>query len=375
MIPLKKVNNITLDDLKFINYTAVEFLTYKELSYIRIKKNFKGFNYGEVILDNNTILPQYPSIYRCYNLKKAIRNHFQENEYFIVEEKIDGYNIRIIKFNNEIFCFTRGGFICPFTNELINQYPQIKHFLNHNPDKVICAEVIGENPYNTLSIRMYGLKSEIFVFDIMKIKDVYCKSRKKNFLLSTEEKLAYFETYKFKTVPIVGKFTVKDYNALKNIIKEMNSSKKEGIVLKSSENRKKYVKYATPYADIEAITDHISKCFECDTAHFRKRLFLIGSYIVEFGDNKDEIRRLLDEKLMESITKIFKENQKIEVYELSLKLENWIELEKLLSRTLKIKIISQNLLSDGRLRIKFEKYYKKTSEFIKGANAGRLFLD
>ncbi len=375
MLPLKDVQTGEFESFNLFNNSIIEELSFKQLSYQRIKKNFKGFNYGEVILDYNRIVPQYPSIYRCYNFKKALRNHFLENERFIVEEKLDGFNVRIAICSNEIVAFTRGGFICPYTSEVLEKYVEIKRFLLNNPDKILCAEVVGENPYNTLSLKMYGLQTKIYIFDIMDMKDLNSKSRKRSYLISTQEKMQYFEDYNFQTVPLIGVLTYNNYNSLIAIIINLNKDKKEGVVVKSLDKRKKYIKYATPYADIEAIADHITKSFECDTAHFRKRLFLVASYLLEFPEYEDEMLNSLSSKLIGSLTTVLKDNQKVEEYELTIRWENWIELEKLLSRTLKITILSEEKLEDGKLRIKFVKYYKKTSEFIKGANSGRLFID
>ena len=380
MLPVKEIQSEFMLDEKTLPYTVVEDLSYHNFLYQRIKKNYNGFNYGEVIIDFNRIIPQYPSIYRCYNLKRALNNNFKPKEQFIVEEKLDGYNIRIanISYKNKegkIVAFTRGGFICPYTTELLENYTEIKKFLLENDDKVLCAEVIGENPYNTLSIRMYGKKPEIFIFDIMNFKNFSCKSRKKIFLLTVSERQALFTKYNLKTAPEYGIFTTRDYYDLKAIIVKFNQDKKEGVVIKPLDRTKKYIKFATPYADIEAITDHISKSFECDTAHFRKRLFLLASYGVEFSYSEEEIFILLSTKLGESLSNVLKANKKIETYELTISEKNWYELEKLLSRTLRITVISKEKIEDNKLRIIFEKYYKKTSEFIKGANAGRLFID
>lgn len=375
MLPLKEVQPETITNDDILPYTLIEELTYNGITYQRIKKNYKSFNYGEVVIDSNNIVPQYPSIYRCYNLKKALANHFQVNEKFIVEEKLDGYNVRIVNISNNIVAFTRGGFICPYTTEILENYPEIKNFLLMNYDKVLCAELVGENPYNTLSIRMYGEEPQIYIFDIMDLKNKTCKSRKKSFLIPVQEKLDFFNQYNLKTAPVYGVFTPKDYKTIRNIIIKSNELKKEGIVIKALDTKRKYIKFATPYADIEAITDHITKSFECDTAHFRKRLFLLASYALEFSYTKEDIFSQLGSKLDFYLTDVLRSNQKIEIYNITISEKNWIELEKLLSRTLKITILLRTETIDGKLRITFEKYYKKTSEFIKGANAGRLFVD
>ena len=375
MLPLKEAQNIDFETFLFSNSSIFEEISFKNLLFQRIKKNFKGFNYGEVVFSYNRIIPQYPSIYRCYNFKKALKNYYQEGESFLIEEKLDGYNVRIANYEGTILAFTRGGFICPYTTELLEEYKSIKKYLLDNPDKIICAEVIGENPYNTLSFRMYGPTPQIFAFDIMNIKDITCKSRKKKFLRPTYEKMQIFENYNLPSVPVLGTFSVSDYKNLQKIIINMNKENKEGIVVKALDHSKKYIKYATPNADIEAIADHITKSFECDTAHFRKRIFLIASYYLEFSEENEDLFEFFKTSIKKSLIDILKENQKIEVYTITISKENWRELEKLLSRTLKITIISEHILENGKSRITFEKYYKNTSEFIRGANAGKLFID
>ena len=99
MLPLKEIQTAGFELFKFFDNSIVDELTFKNTSFQRMKKNFKGFNYGEVIFDYDRIIPQYPSIYRCYNFKKALKNHFQEVDSFIVEEKLDGYNVRIAIFS------------------------------------------------------------------------------------------------------------------------------------------------------------------------------------------------------------------------------------------------------------------------------------
>ena len=124
MLASNNVQNVELDFIVEKFKPIIEELVYKNICYKRIKKNFRGFNYGEIIIDEH-IVPLYPPIYRCYNFKKALRNQFQESEKFLVEEKMDGYNVRIINYAEEILCFTRGGFVWPYTTEKLENYPEI----------------------------------------------------------------------------------------------------------------------------------------------------------------------------------------------------------------------------------------------------------
>jgi putative ATP-dependent DNA ligase len=68
---------------------------------------------------------------------------------FWVEEKVDGYNVRIFAHENEVLAVTRRGYICPFTTDRIKDFININLFTVY-PNLIVCAEVAGpENPYNT----------------------------------------------------------------------------------------------------------------------------------------------------------------------------------------------------------------------------------
>ena len=48
-------------------------------------------------------------------LTPSLKIHF--NNEVAVEEKMNGYNVRIAQINDEIIAFTRGGYVCPYTTK------------------------------------------------------------------------------------------------------------------------------------------------------------------------------------------------------------------------------------------------------------------
>ncbi|MHA2366101.1 MAG: RNA ligase family protein, partial [Candidatus Hodarchaeales archaeon] len=156
----------------------LEPFIYNHNEFHRIRKSYKNLAYGEVILPNKQIIPYYPPVYRVYHLKNAIKRVYDNNRLFIVEEKYDGYNVRITAFEENVYAFTRGGFPCPYSTELITK--QIKEFLLDHPSMVITAEIIGNNPYNICSPWIYGPEPKIICFDILykKKKAVRINTRK-----------------------------------------------------------------------------------------------------------------------------------------------------------------------------------------------------
>lgn len=89
---------------------------------------------------------------------------------FVVQPKIDGYNVRILLFGEEIVTLLRGGVIDPKTQELIvgNFGGKLEKFFQAHPELVLCVEVIGKKT-------MGGFKGEVdvdfHVFDIFALGD------------------------------------------------------------------------------------------------------------------------------------------------------------------------------------------------------------
>jgi putative ATP-dependent DNA ligase len=99
--------------------------------FFRLNKEFKNFQAGTVF-GKNFFVPGYPSIPRIFVLKTGIKRYLEYP--FYAEEKIEGYNIRLAKVEDEIFTFTRRGFVCPFAYDRYADFlPRLPEFFDRFP--------------------------------------------------------------------------------------------------------------------------------------------------------------------------------------------------------------------------------------------------
>jgi len=170
--------------------------------------DFKDIPRGTVLF-GNVIIWGYPHIGRIFRLDKGLKEQFEFP--FFIEEKVDGYNVRIFEHEGDIIALTRGGYICPFTIDRLHEFLDLRIF-EENPDLVICAEVAGPgnpyieesppfvkedipgNPYIEESPPFVKEDIQLFVFDIM--------VKNKRDFLPYKEKLELVERY---NLPAVGK--------------------------------------------------------------------------------------------------------------------------------------------------------------------------
>lgn len=97
----------------------------EELTYFRLTQEFKKYHRGTIFYEKD-IIPGYPRIPRILHLENGIKRYFRDK--FYLEEKMDGYNVRVCLINNRPVTFTRGGFICPFTTDRIGDLIDLNFF-------------------------------------------------------------------------------------------------------------------------------------------------------------------------------------------------------------------------------------------------------
>jgi putative ATP-dependent DNA ligase len=112
---------------------------FNDLTFVRLSQEYKSYPRGTVFYDKGIILG-YPRIMRILHLANGITRYFKNK--FYVEEKMDGYNVRIAVINRIPLAFTKGGFICPFTTDRIPDLIDLNFFKEY-PEHIICGEVVG----------------------------------------------------------------------------------------------------------------------------------------------------------------------------------------------------------------------------------------
>ncbi len=134
------------------------------IAYYRIVKKVGELKKGTVVTDSG-IIYDFPRIARIMHLENGIKQAFDNP--FYVEEKVDGYNVRIVKVLDQVFAFTRGSYVCPFSTDRLVDFFDYDNFFKKNPDLIVCGEIAGpESPYNRESPPYVTEDVSFFAFDI-----------------------------------------------------------------------------------------------------------------------------------------------------------------------------------------------------------------
>jgi len=273
------------------------FFTWKNKSFFRLNKDFKGYPMG-TFFNERFLVPGYPHIPRIYVLKTGLKRYLKYP--FYVEEKIEGYNVRLIKVEDEILAFTRRGYICAFATDRWEDFlPELPRFFEDNPNLIVCAEVAGpENPF--VSEYPAYIKEDInfFVFD-------FIKKGTGNFL-NVSEKLKLLEKYSLNSPEIHGPFDPeRDYERIKELLKRYHLEKREGVVFKPDYQGAR-VKYVTPFSNLEDLRVVFPYLGDIDSHFITLRLIRLALNLYEFEEFKEEVYNTLGKALFEETIQFLK---------------------------------------------------------------------
>jgi putative ATP-dependent DNA ligase len=340
---------------------------FEDINYFIWTKDFKEHKRGCIDIDGLHI-HSYPSIKRVINLEKGVKKSFKKP--FYVQEKVDGYNVRVVMANNEIYAFSRSGHIEAFATEKLRENEAIKKIAKDG--FIICGEMIGNTPYTT-SYQKHDY--DFFVFDI--IKD--------GKFLEVEELYKLANHYGFKTVPLYGIFDPRDENSiasLKGLIKKLNEEKKEGIVMKNSETR---IKYVFGYNELFHFANAFMAPFDYNIGYIQQRISRAALFFDEFNIKVPENEEFNPIKnLIESI-KMFKDKGYVsKIFRIKVKaITTWIDIKKRLEESKEIKIkeldikqIKENGKNENAYyEITFEKIFNRTTKKLRPFITGKAFED
>lgn len=240
-------------------------------TYYRFAKKVGQLDKGSVVTESDIIFP-FPQIARIMRLESGIKAAF--NCPFYVEEKVDGYNVRVAEIGGRVLAFTRGSYVCPYSTDRVEDFFNSKEFFCDNPDLIVCGEIAGpENPYNREYPPYVNEDVKFFAFDIG------MKNRDKQ--VPAEEKLRLFDRYKIPTVTCFGRHTVSDIERIRRVLEELDDRGCEGVVLKPTSPDEKTVKYVTAgscYRDIRVTS---ALMLETPAEFFTQRLFRAIFYLLD----------------------------------------------------------------------------------------------
>lgn len=281
---------ITQERLEDLQETVVKRSSWPEPRLLRFEKTASGVEAGTAIFDNGEIVFGYQKIRRALMLAPALRRQF--SDMVAVEEKMNGYNVRVASIDGDVMALTRGGFICPYSTEVARRLLPEEIFEDH-PEIVLCGEMVGpENPYVPKDI--YPTDSiDFYLFDIS------AKSNKST--LGVHKTHEFAEEYGIKATALFGEFKVESaYEPIVRIVKQLGRKRREGVVIKDPENRAMPIKYTSSESnciDLEAAFRYYND-YALD--FFVSRAVREGFQSVEWNES-DEERRTRAQRIGESI--------------------------------------------------------------------------
>lgn len=334
------------------------FFNWKNKKFFRLNKDFKTYPLG-TFFNEKLFVPGYPHIPRIYVLKTGLKRYLKYP--FYAEEKIEGYNVRLVKIDNEILAFTRRGYICPFATDRWEDFlPELPEFFETQKNLIICSEVAGPgNPF--VSEYPPYIKEDInfFVFDFMK--------EGTGEFLSVSEKIKLLEKYKLNCPEINGPFDPeRDYKKIKDLLKKYHLEKREGVVFKPDYSGSR-VKYVTPFSNLTDLKVVFPYLGEIDPHFVSLRLIRLALNLYEFEEFKEEVYKLLGENMFEDALKFFHTEKPFqETFKIKFKRESNFLSMLAHFRIAKINIeIKKTEWENGYLKVEFTKIYPRATQFWK----------
>ncbi|MFC7131957.1 MULTISPECIES: RNA ligase [Salinibaculum] len=252
--------------------------TYRGRAYHYLPDARHGVERGTVVV-GDAVVRGFPSIPRTLVLDPGVVEFFDGP--VAVEEKLNGYNVRVACADGDVYAFTRSGYICPFTTDLARDLP-VDAFFDDHPERVVCGELIGpENPYTTHDYAEVD-EAALRVFDV--------RHRETGEPMPVADRREVCDAYDLPQVP---EFGVHDptgaADAVREAIDDLDARGREGVVMKSADGRRalKYTTSAIHRADLAHAFD---KPYDYGRDFLFARIIREAYQAVEFDDDEAQTR-------------------------------------------------------------------------------------
>lgn len=345
--------------------TVAEERTFQAIRYIRICDDTPTHPRGTAIFPDAVdreghifTVWGYPRLRRVYVLRRGVQRYFKERP-FVAEEKIDGYNVRLVRVGDRILALTRGGFVCPYTTEWAEVWAEqsgLWEFFSDHPDWVLCGEAIGASPYNPQ--QLYDLPPGLH-FRLFDVAD------HRGQLLPPEETYLLAARYGIPTVPQLGRYSGAQLDALMALLREINARRGEGVVLKSLDGERR-VKFVTPFADLADIRDNFLLLFDIDSGYFTNRLLRVALFVQEFGLDPEEYACRIGRSVLEGLAPLADFRDAAEEYTILVRnISTWHELRALVGDRVRIEeTYTRAVLLERRpyIQVGFRRLFRKSTK-------------
>lgn len=345
--------------------------------YTRISHDLPAGPRGVLAVDGR-VVPDYPHIARVFALSAGVRENFDGP--FYAEEKIDGYNVRLVPAQGRIAPFTRSGRLCPFTYDRLPDLVDLNalHGLfDRHPDVIVCAEVAGPgNPYMDTVSPHGGEDVALLVFDLMRFGEQR--------FVGVEEREAILADFPaIPQAPRLGRYTADDLERLGEDILRIDADGGEGVVLKPPSEGLR-LKYVCPSINLQDIASESALEMETPGEFYTHRVVRMVMALHELGQQQrmpemaDALGRSLMDGFDRALTEVERSGRLARRYHVRLRHEATADalLEHLNagSRTIKAVEVSRRRLGD-HTELVFEKVFRKSTSKLETLLKGGPIFD
>jgi putative ATP-dependent DNA ligase len=267
----------------------LEHRTYEGRTYRHVPDYRRGVERGTVLIGSE-VVRGFPKIPRTLVLETGVPTQFDGR--VAVEEKLNGYNVRIVRLDGERLAFTRSGMVCPFTTRILERLVDLETLFNTHPEAMVCGEMIGpENPYTA---------HEYPDVDSIAFRAFDWRDRASGEPLPVRERRERYERFGVDQTPLFGVYDAADAaEAVRRIVAELEANDREGVVMRSPEATS-LLKYTTAASTRSDLAYAFSLPFDYGQPFMFRRLLREGFRTVEL-DERDAAARERAHELGEAI--------------------------------------------------------------------------
>jgi putative ATP-dependent DNA ligase len=277
--------------------------------YYRFEKGISGVEPGTTLFNlvsDIEVVKGFPKIHRAMVLEPTIQIHFKGLPLVAIEEKMNGYNVRVVKIQDQVLALTRGGLVCPYTTEKATEEVGPEFFRDH-PDLVLCGEMVGpDNPYVPKDIYPEVESIAFYVFDI---REKYTGRP-----ITLEMKNELCGRYGIKTVRHFGNYPVDAVaGVVTGLVRELGAAGHEGVVIKDPEMKLPALKYTCS----ESTNSDLRYAFQFYNDYgrdfFFSRVVREGFQSVEWDENEDALHERscrLGESILKSMVETIRKRKR-----------------------------------------------------------------
>ena len=249
---------------------------------------------GTVLIDSE-VVRGFPKVPRTLVLSEGIPRYFDGD--VVVEEKMNGYNTRVARVDDETLAFSRSGIVCPFTTKFLRRVygDELDALLDERPGATVCGEMIGrDNPYTAHDYEEVD-SLDLRVFDV--------RDARTGESVPVEERRALCDEHGLPSVPYHGTHPVDEaVDAVRDAIEELDERGREGVIMKTPDVSSQ-LKYTTSAANQGDLAYAFSLPFDYGQSFMFRRIIREAFQSHEYDDEEEhkERARSLGESILTSM--------------------------------------------------------------------------